>query len=82
MNPFTELGRGSKSVYVSMPSSWMDDWLILTTFYHGLTSIARDHLDAAAKGAFFSLTAAKTTELIEKMVFNQGWNKDHSPPCQ
>jgi hypothetical protein len=31
----------------------MDDWLILQNFYNGLTSVARNHIDAAAGGAFF-----------------------------
>ena len=45
----------------------MDNWLILFTFYHGLTPTTNDHLDAAAKGTLFSLTATQATELIENM---------------
>ena len=29
----------------------MDNWLILQSFYNGLTQTARDHVDAAAGGA-------------------------------
>jgi hypothetical protein len=36
----------------------MDNWLILQSFYNGLTPTARGHIDAAAGEAFFSLTIA------------------------
>ena len=54
----------------------MDNWLILQNFYNGLTQSSRDHVDAAAGGAFFSLTIERATTLIEKMVSNQGWSDD------
>jgi hypothetical protein len=60
----------------------MDDWLILQNFYNGLTSIARDHIDAAAGGAFFSLTIDTAKTLIETMVSNQGWNDERLQPRQ
>jgi hypothetical protein len=33
-------------------------------------------MDAAAGGAFLSLTIAQATTLVEKMAFNQGWNEE------
>ena len=54
----------------------MDNWLILPNFYNGLTRSSRDHVDAVAGGAFFSLTIVRATSLIEKMVSNQGWSDD------
>jgi hypothetical protein len=33
-------------------------------------------MDAAAGGAFLSLTIAQATALVEKMAFNQGWNEE------
>ena len=54
----------------------MDNWLILQSFYNGLTQTARDHVYAAASEAFFSLTPERATSLIEKMVSNQGWSDD------
>jgi hypothetical protein len=54
----------------------MDDWLILQNFYNGLTPKSRDHLDAAARGAFFSKTVQGAVELIEKMVSNMGWSEE------
>ena len=72
--------------YESIPEAWerlqdyilacphhgMDNWLILQNFYNGLTQSSRDHVDAAADGAFFSLTIERATKLIKKMVSNQG----------
>jgi hypothetical protein len=49
----------------------VDNWLILQNFYNGLTPTARGHVDATAGGAFFSLTIADATKLIEKLVSNQ-----------
>ena len=54
----------------------MDNWLILQNFYNGLTQTSRDHMDAAAGGAFFTMTIEIATSLIEKMVSNQGWSDD------
>ena len=34
-------------------------------------------MDAAAGGAFLSLTILGATALIEKMASNQGWNEEH-----
>ena len=33
-------------------------------------------MDAAAGGAFLSLTLSATTTLVEKMASNQGWNEE------
>ena len=34
-------------------------------------------MDAAAGGAFLSLTLLAATTLVEKMASNQGWNEEH-----
>ena len=60
----------------------MDNWLILQNFYNGLTQSSRDHVDAAAGGAFFSLTIERATTLIKKMVSNQGWSDARLQPRQ
>ena len=39
----------------SCPHHGMENWFLVQTFYHGLKKSARDHLDAAAGGSFFSL---------------------------
>ena len=60
----------------------MDNWLILQTFYNGLTQTARDLMNATAGRAFFSLTIERATTLIEKMVSNEGWSDDRLQPRQ
>jgi hypothetical protein len=60
----------------------MEQWLLMQTFYHGLTSSARETMDAAAGGAFLSLTVTNATNLVEKMASNQSWNEDRQPPCK
>jgi hypothetical protein len=57
----------------------MESWLVLQSFYNGLTPMSRGHLDAAARGAFLSLTINEAMALIEKMVTNQGWGEDRAP---
>jgi hypothetical protein len=52
----------------------MQGWFWIQTFYHGLECTTRGHLDAATRGAFFSLQLPAAKELIEKMVANQGWD--------
>ena len=56
----------------------MDEWLVLQSFYNGLTTTSRAHLAAATRGAYLDLTIVKATALIEKMVSNQGWNEERS----
>ena len=59
----------------------MDEWLVLQSFYNGLTTISRANIDVAAGGAFLDLTIAKVKELVEKMVSNQGWSDERLQPC-
>ena len=63
-----------------MPTPWHGNWLLIQNFYHGLMLLDRSHLDAAAGGAFFSLSVADAKTLIEKMVSNQGWSNDRLQP--
>jgi hypothetical protein len=50
----------------------MENWLLMQTFYHGLTNNTRETMDAATGGAFLSLTIAQVIALVEKMTSNQG----------
>ena len=82
--PFVRILSFKKASNETIPEAWerlqeyilacpyhgMDDWLILQNFYNELTQRARDHVDAAAGGAFFSLTPKRATSLVEKMVSN------------
>jgi hypothetical protein len=56
----------------------MENWLFMQIFYHGLTNSTRETMDAAAGGAFLSLTIAQATALMKKMASNQGWNKERT----
>jgi hypothetical protein len=58
----------------------MQGWFLIQTVYHGLKRTSREHLGAAARGAFFSLWVPAAKELIEKMVANQGWDRDRLQP--
>jgi hypothetical protein len=57
----------------------MEKWLLLQTFYHGPSTNTRKTMDAAAGGAFLSLTLPQATNLVEKMVSNQAWNEERQP---
>jgi hypothetical protein len=50
----------------------MNEWLVLQSFYNGLTMTSRAKIDAADGGAFLDLTIAKAKQLVEKMVSNCG----------
>jgi hypothetical protein len=54
----------------------MEDWLMLQNFYESLTAMSKGHVDAAAGGAFLSLSITNSTTLIEKMVANQSWEEE------
>jgi len=49
----------------------MEDLIMLQNFYEGLTPMSKGHVEAAARGAFLSLTITNAIALIEKMVTNQ-----------
>jgi hypothetical protein len=53
------------------PHHGMENWLLMQTFYHGLNTSTREKMDAAAGGAFLSLTIEQATTLVEKMASNQ-----------
>jgi hypothetical protein len=57
----------------------MENWLFLQTFYHGLSTNTHEMMDAAAGGAFLSLTLTQATNLVEKMASNQAWNEERQP---
>ena len=58
----------------------MEDWLLMQSFYHGLTQNAHEQLDVTAGGSFMSLTLGKTKTLMGKIAFNQGWSSCNVQP--
>jgi hypothetical protein len=56
----------------------MENWLLMQTFCHGLNNSTRETIDAAARGAFLSLTISQAIALVEKMASNQGWSEERT----
>ena len=74
MESITEAWERLQEYIMACPHHSMDEWLVLQSFYNGLTMTSRANIDAAAGGAFLDLTIAKA--LVEKMVSNQGWSDE------
>src|SRR6185437_1053560 len=66
--PIPEAWERLQEYILACPHHGIDNWLILQNFFNGLTQSSRDHVDAAAGGAFFSLPIERATPLIEKMI--------------
>jgi hypothetical protein len=56
----------------------MEEWIIIQIFYHGLIRSAREHIDAAAAGSFFTLSIEEAHKLVEKMASNQSWDEERT----
>jgi hypothetical protein len=56
----------------------MENWLLMQTFYHELTTSTRETIDAAAGSAFLSLTIRDAIDLVMKMASNQSWNEERT----
>jgi hypothetical protein len=56
----------------------MENWLLMQMFYHGLSNSTCETMDAAAGGAFLSLTISQATALVEKMASNQSWSEERT----
>ena len=63
MESIPEAWERLQEYILACPHHGMDEWLILQSFYNGLTMTSRANIDAAAGGA---------KALVEKMVSNQG----------
>jgi len=59
----------------------MAKWLLMQTFYHGLTQKAREFLDASAKGSFLELTIGNAETLLDKISESQSWFQDKAQHC-
>ena len=80
MESIPEVLERLQECITACPHHGMDEWLVLQSFYNGLTTASRALLNAAAGGAYLDLTIAKATSLIEKLVSNQGWNEERFEP--
>ena len=70
MESIPEAWKRLQEYILDCPHHGMDEWLILQSFYNGLTLTSRAHIDASAGGAFLDLTITKAKALVEKMVSN------------
>src|SRR6185437_2971324 len=61
MESIPEAWERFQEYILACPHHGMDEWLVLQSFYNGLTTTSRAHLDAAAGGAYLDLTIAKAT---------------------
>jgi hypothetical protein len=56
----------------------MEEWFIIQSFYHGLIRSAWEHIDATARGPFFTLSIEEAHKLVEKMTSNQSWDEERT----
>ena len=61
MESIPEAWEGMQEYILACPHHGMDEWLILQSFYSGLTTTSRANIDVAAGGAYLDLTIAKAT---------------------
>ena len=80
MESIPEAWERLQEYILACPHHGMDEWLVLQSFYNGLTMTSRANIDASAGGAFLDLTIAKSKALVEKMVSNQGWIDERFQP--
>ena len=59
----------------------MARWLLIQTFYHGLTQKDRECLDASAKGSFLELRIGKAQIILDKIAENLSWFQDKAHHC-
>jgi len=58
--------------YISdCPHHGMEKWLLLQTFYYGLTQTSCEQLDATTEGSFMSLIPRRAEAIMAKMAENQ-----------
>jgi hypothetical protein len=59
----------------------MELWLLMQSFYNGLSQKSHEQLDATAGGSFMSLTAGKVEILVENIAENQSWPSGNIQSC-
>jgi hypothetical protein len=57
-------------------SSWDGELATHANLLPWVDTNTHETMDAAAGGAFLSLTIRDANTLVEKMAFNQGWNEE------
>jgi hypothetical protein len=68
--------------YISAcPLHGIEEWYIIQSFYHGLIHLAREHIDAAARGSFFALSIEEARKLVKKMASNKSRDEERTQTC-
>jgi hypothetical protein len=78
MRPTPRHGNVYRIISLHAPHHGMEEWFIIQSFYHGLIRSAREHIDAAAGGSFFTLSIEEAHKLVEKMASNQSWDEERT----
>ncbi|XP_038976409.1 uncharacterized protein LOC113461320 [Phoenix dactylifera] len=70
-----------KDLQRKCPHHGLPDWLIVQTFYNGLTHSVRITIDAAAGGTLMSKSTEEAYELLEEMASNNyQWSNERCMP--
>ncbi|XP_038978816.1 uncharacterized protein LOC120109139 [Phoenix dactylifera] len=70
-----------KDLQRKCPHHGLPDWLIVQTFYNGLTHSVRITIDAAAGGTLMSKSTEEAYELLEEMASNNyQWSNERGMP--
>ena len=64
---------------IMCPNHGQEEWLILQTFYKGLTEQTRSYVDSAAGGGIMNKTLEEAINLIESMAsHNFSWSNERA----
>jgi hypothetical protein len=62
--------EGFQEYIAACPYHSMEEWLIIQSFFHGLNTLAQNHINAASGGSFLSLDVTGAKALVEKIASN------------
>src|SRR3954469_19690718 len=69
-----------KSLVKNFPTHGLTTWMVIQTFYAGLSFTSRNLLDSATGGTFMSTTLGAATKLLDEMMINYSrWHTKRSP---
>ncbi|XP_078161748.1 uncharacterized protein LOC144557070 [Carex rostrata] len=72
--PLNEAWERFRKLQYSCPHHGIPDWLLIQTFYDGLTESTRTSIDVVAGGALMEREPHEAMNLIDNMVQNQQWS--------
>src|SRR3954468_8593327 len=69
-----------KSLIKNFPTHGLTTWMVIQTFYAGLSFTTRNLLDSAAGVTFMSTTLGAATKLLDEMMLNYSqWHTERAP---